>query len=308
MKYILSERLEEITELSSGEGSPVTGNPSYVCVVTSKEAQETMKSVGMEYEGDLSLQKVSFCKIEPQQECLAGSLSIPRLADVMGSRYKILFFINNNNIVIIDDDRFSLKMISRICRKKTNQGISKERFLYNFILEFISRDLEVLSAYEKKLMDLEEDILRGKLEEFSQIYFPIRKELILLRSYYDEIMDMGKELEANENGFFRKKHLKYFGTVTDRADRLMNRTSQLLEYAQQVKDAYQSSVDAQQNKNMQFLTVISAIFFPLTLITGWYGMNFQNMPELANGYPGVILLSLCVIGICILVFKKKKML
>lgn len=59
---------------------------------------------------------------------------------------------------------------------------------------------------------------------------------------------------------------------------------------------------------MQFLTVISTIFFPLTLITGWYGMNFQNMPELKTGYPGVIILSLTVVILCVAYFKKKKML
>lgn len=57
---------------------------------------------------------------------------------------------------------------------------------------------------------------------------------------------------------------------------------------------------------MKFLTVISTIFFPLTLITGWYGMNFRDMPELENGYPGVVVLSMIVVAVCIFVFKKKK--
>ena len=117
-----------------------------------------------------------------------------------------------------------------------------------------------------------------------------------------------KELEENENGFFLKKHLKYFGTLSDRADRLMSRTVHLLEYAQQVRDAYKAQVDAQQNNNMQFLTIISTIFFPLTLITSWYGMNFHNMPELKHGYPGVIILSVVVMITCIIIFKRKKML
>ena len=86
----------------------------------------------------------------------------------------------------------------------------------------------------------------------------------------------------------------------------MGKTSHLLEYAQQVRDASQALHDAEQAKNMQFLTVISSIFFPLTLITGWYGMNFQNMPELESGYPGVILLSVIVVVACIIVFKIKK--
>lgn len=73
-------------------------------------------------------------------------------------------------------------------------------------------------------------------------------------------MDVGKALEENENRYFAKKQLKYFGTISDRAERLMNKTSHLLEYAGQVNDAYQSKVDARQNSNMQFLTVISTVF------------------------------------------------
>lgn len=155
-------------------------------------------------------------------------------------------------------------------------------------------------------MAMEEDVMNGKTQGFKNGIMPIRKELLTLRGYYEELMDFGKELEENENDFFAKKQLRYFGVIADRAERLKGKTAYLLEYAQQVKDAYRAQVDAEQNKNMQFLTVISTIFFPLTLITGWYGMNFENMPELAHGYLGVIGLSLIVIVICILFFKKKK--
>lgn len=117
---------------------------------------------------------------------------------------------------------------------------------------------------------------------------------------------MGKQLEEDENRFFAKKYLKYFGTVSDRANRLMNRTLHLLEYLSQIRDTYNQKVSEEQNKNMEFLTIVSTIFFPLTLITGWYGMNFENMPELKNGYPHVIALSMIVVGIIILVFKKRK--
>ena len=139
----------------------------------------------------------------------------------------------------------------------------------------------------------------------SQVYIGTENGKRIVKTVYGRTQ---KELEENENGFFAKKRLKYFGIIADRADRLMGRTAHLLEYAKQVQDAYQAQVDAQQNRNMQFLTVISTIFFPLTLITGWYGMNFRNMPELENGYPGVVFLSLVVIAGCIFIFKKKKIL
>lgn len=301
MRYALGERLIEL-EAENTEDIPS------VFLTTSSEARMVMKRAGMVYEGELNLSEVGFCKLETQQECLAGSLCIPKLLDVLGSQYKILFFINRQHMVIVDDDDFSYRLIRRIQRKKSRQGETKEKFIYNFMLEFFSRDLELLGQYEKRLMRLEEGVMDGKVEAFQSRFLPIRRELLTLRSYYDEIMDMGKQLEENENGFFAKKQLKYFGTISDRADRLLGKTSHLLEYAQQIWDAYQAQVDTQQNGIMQFLTVISTIFFPLTLITGWYGMNFENMPELKSGYPGVIILSLTVVILCVIYFKKKKML
>ena len=59
---------------------------------------------------------------------------------------------------------------------------------------------------------------------------------------------------------------------------------------------------------MTLLTVITSIFLPLTLIAGWYGMNFRYMPELGWvwGYPAVILVSILIVVLSLIWFKKKK--
>ena len=276
-----------------------------VFVTDSRHADEILAKAGILYENEIQISKIGFCRLENQQDCVVGTLCIPRLLDVLGSRYRMYFFVNRSNVVIVDDENFSIRLIRRIQQKRTHQGETKERFLYNFIAEFMSRDQEMLVAYERKLLNMEEEITRDHTTNFQSKLMPIRRELLNLRSYYDEMMDLSRELEENENGFFLKKQLKYFGTLTDRADRLMSKTGHLLEYAQQVKEAYQAQIGARQNSNMQFLTVISTIFFPLTLITGWFGMNFQNMPGLKDGYPWVVALSVVVIVGCIIIFKRK---
>lgn len=209
-----------------------SGNPAVV-VANSEEAREALKLTGMHYEGEISLAEVEFCRIESKQECLFGSLHVPKLLDVLGSSYKMLFLVNENHMVIIDDDDFAQRIIRRIRQKKAQQGVNKAHFIYNFILQFMSRDFQLLGQYERHIMAMEEQVMEGKTEGFQSKIMPIRKE---------------------------------------------------------------------------FLTVISTIFFPLTLITGWFGMNFENMPGLKGGYPGVIILSLVVVTGCILFFKKKKML
>ena len=59
---------------------------------------------------------------------------------------------------------------------------------------------------------------------------------------------------------------------------------------------------------MTLLTVVTSIFLPLTLIAGWYGMNFRYMPELEwkASYPVVILVSILIVVVCLVWFKKKK--
>ena len=81
----------------------------------------------------------------------------------------------------------------------------------------------------------------------------------------------------------------------------------LREYASQVSSEYQAQVYIAQNRIMKLLTVVTTVCMPLSLIAGWYGMNFIGMPELSweYGYPTVIALSALVVGCSILYFRKK---
>ena len=299
----LGERLEEINEEELRHT-----NKSCVFITTPHEARKALKLAGVRYEGIGRLADIEFNRVETELECLSGTLYLPKYPNVLGSRYHIIFMINSKHIVIIDETDFTIQMIDRISRRRAQQGETREHFIYNYFTQFLSKDLEMLGRYEQRLMRLEERVRREAIDDFQSELIPIRKELLELRTYYDEIMDIGKALEENENGFFDQKQLRFFGTISDRADRLMNRTSHLLEYAQQVRDTYQTQVDAEQNKTMEFLTVVSTIFYPLTLITSWYGMNFRNMPELERGYPIMIICSIVIVASLIYFFKKKKML
>ena len=76
----------------------------------------------------------------------------------------------------------------------------------------------------------------------------------------------------------------------------------------QLRDLYKAHLDIKQNRIMTVLTVVTTIFMPLTLIAGWYGMNFHFMPELnwKWSYPVVIILSIAIAVGSLLFFKKKK--
>jgi len=97
---------------------------------------------------------------------------------------------------------------------------------------------------------------------------------------------------------------------SSRVDRLYEAATHLRDYTIQLNDLYQSQLDVKQNRIMTVLTVVTTIFMPLTLIVGWYGMNFKYMPELDSqiGYPVVIIISLLIVAGSLTFFKIKKIL
>ncbi len=64
------------------------------------------------------------------------------------------------------------------------------------------------------------------MQHFQSQMTAIEKKRLLPRGYYDEKTDANRVLEENENRFFTKKHLKYFGAITDKDSTMRNKTMQ----------------------------------------------------------------------------------
>ena len=98
------------------------------------------------------------------------------------------------------------------------------------------------------------------------------------------------------------------GTMTDDVIRLREESQLLREYCAQIQNMFQAEIGIRQNHIMQILTIVTTIFLPLSLLVGWYGMNFQGMPELSwkYGYPAVIGVSVLFLLLSLWLCKKKK--
>lgn len=74
-----------------------------------------------------------------------------------------------------------------------------------------------------------------------------------------------------------------------------------------LREAYQSSIANRANEIMRVFTAITTIFMPLTVITGIYGMNFDNIPEIHTeyGYYGVIAVMVTLGCGMLIIFRKR---
>ena len=113
--------LEEILVEANLEQAAADGKQA-VLLVTSKECPEALNSIGIYWEGEIALQKIRFCKIEAQQEYIYGTLSVPKLLDISGSRYRVCLFITRDYIVIVDDSELSSRIFSKIRQRRIHQG------------------------------------------------------------------------------------------------------------------------------------------------------------------------------------------
>ncbi|MBE6703395.1 MAG: hypothetical protein E7585_08330 [Ruminococcaceae bacterium] len=195
--------------------------------------------------------------------------------------------------------------------KRCQPTVSKGQLVAAFLDTLIEGDGKLLEDLEFAFSSLEEEVLRGEIHRGNDDDFIIRllhhkQYLLLLHNYYQQLTEIASSLAEDENRLLQKGEARHLRRFADRAERLFRTVSTLREQLGQLREAYQSVLDLRLNAIMKTFTVLSAIFLPLSLIVGWYGMNFTAMPELdwRFGYPMVAVLCGLVTLICIKIFKK----
>ena len=135
-----------------------------------------------------------------------------------------------------------------------------------------------------------------------------RRKLSRLHAYYEQLADVADVLEGSL-AMVNENQSNAWRLLGERCGRLHNNTEALSEYLQQLRELYRSQIDLRQSRTMSFLTVVTTLFLPLSLVAAWYGMNFSNMLAINSrwGYPAVVLLVVLLVVGEIIYFKKKKM-
>lgn len=176
-------------------------------------------------------------------------------------------------------------------------------FYMTYFLQYDNQSLELL---ERQLEQIEKSVLTSHIDQIRNEIFLYRRKLMILRNYYEQYITISQSLNDNFNQLFSPSDLLHLRQIGSRAKRLCDYSKDLSEYLTQIKESYMAQLDINLNSTMKLFTVITSVFLPLTLIVGWYGMNF-NMPEYhwKYGYSFVCVLSILILFVSIYIFKKK---
>ncbi len=249
-----------------------------------------------------TLEKIRFCKIEDAKKYMYGTMCIP-IKGKYPLNYGFYFYFLNDNLIFIEKEGKIAQLIEEIInnRSKKDYNIIK---LFHDILEFIIKDdLSYLEKLENKLSTIEDKIIHNDVHNFNETIIRTKKEILRFYHYYNQLLDLTDTLI---DSYITTEDI--FKVYSERVARLQSEALLLREYTQELQNLYESQISLRQNDVMKVLTIVTTIFLPLTLITGWYGMNFKYMPELTweFGYPMIFIVFALIIIICLIIFKKNK--
>ncbi len=226
------------------------------------------------------------------------------IRDTQNRDERISILCGKNDIIFLLKNSRCLKIVNSLNKEETTFHVLSE-----FFDELTAKDIDIIERLEFDINEFEDGLITAKkpIKKASTRIVLLRRSLLKMKRYYEQLADVMDVLTENENGAIPETLLNRFLSLSRRTEHLSESVGHLCEYVTQVREAYQAQVDIEQNQIMKIFTVLTAVFFPLTLIVGWYGMNF-SMPEYGwrFGYLYVVILSVAVCAVSFYIFKKRK--
>ncbi|BAC88964.1 magnesium/cobalt transporter CorA [Gloeobacter violaceus] len=202
-------------------------------------------------------------------------------------------------------------------RIRTAKGIicnqRADYLAYTLLDAIIDGFYPVLEDFGERLEELEAEVVENPTRATLERIYLLRRELLMLRRAIWPQRDVINALIRDANPLIGEEVRLYLRDCYDHAIQIIDMVETYRELASSLTDIYMSSVSNRMNEVMKTLTVISAIFIPLTFIAGVYGMNFDpekspwNMPELEWywGYPfSLVLMFIVAVGLVVYFWRR----
>ena len=230
---------------------------------------------------------------------------------------QISIILSKNHVITFQeqDNNIFNNIIKRIEKNMGRLRKSGADYLAYAILDVIVDNyFALLEVMGDRIEDIEDRIMENSDPENLHKIHGIKKELIYIRKSIWPLREVISGLERIETNFIKKSTHIFLRDLYDHTIQVVDTVEIFRDLIAGILDIYISTVSNKMNEIMKTLTVFMAVFIPLTLITGIYGMNFNhnkspyNMPELNwfYGYPFAICLMVVISTILLAIFKKKK--
>lgn len=237
--------------------------------------------------------------------------SITKTNSIENAIYKpIYIFISRKYIITIHYGKSTLisGVFTAINEKPKIIDMGADFILYSIIKAITDRYFLIADKLEAQINFIEDELMDKPTRETLNKIIDIKRKTIRLRKHVYKKREMINSLLRADNSILRKENKVYFSDSYDHILMLFDVVEGNKEMIASSLDLYSSQLSNKTNDIMKLLTVITTIMMPITVVTGIYGMNFVNMPELSFKYSYLIfwIAILASIILQLIYFKRKK--
>jgi magnesium transporter len=236
-------------------------------------------------------------------------LPIIKGLEVLSQQFSIVL---KNNVLIsfLDeaDDVFA-HIKKRIFKYDAKLRSYKEDFLFYLLLDaVVDKYFVALSVLNAKYESLMDNVDRNVNIESQKELQNLKHEILNLKRNILSLKEIINRIINGEINVIDANLQRYLQDLQEQINHANESAEMLREMILSLIELANINLSNRMNEVMKFLTMISTIFIPISFIAGLYGMNFTNMPELAN--PNGYYFTLALMGILALAmfvfFKFKK--
>jgi magnesium transporter len=192
--------------------------------------------------------------------------------------------------------------------ERGNRGLQRGiAYVFHAILDRCVDDfVPVLDALDEKIDRLETDVLSAADDVLPRI-FAYKRQLQQLRRVSIHQKELLHRLGRGEFDRIPTALVPFFRDVYDHFVRVTDLTDSYRELVASVMEAHLSVQSNRMNAIMKQLTLTATLFMPLSFVVGFYGMNFEHMPELHVrwAYPALIAVLVGIV-LSMLAFYRRK--
>lgn len=165
--------------------------------------------------------------------------------------------------------------------------------LYLLLDYFIEKTITQSLAYRQQLNPLEKKVVHDPDEIEPNDITDLKRQLTQLESICEDQLYCVKSLVTHDRTVIKTTGQEaYFNDLVSDAEHALRSITRLNGRVKDLQDTFTLQHHEFSEKRLRVLTIISAIFLPLTFITGYFGMNFVNMQLLKFEYGSLIAITL----------------
>ncbi|MFN3072109.1 magnesium transporter CorA family protein [Acinetobacter sp. TY2] len=270
--------------------------------------------------------------ITPTDQIISGDNALEEHERLFGLTTTPVSFITTNNILITIRERGNRALENYLTRVQTiaAKPVDEQNKPRKMAASALDLQLRLLNSMVDDYLDLraplskrvefwQQELLQGnrrftRWQQLFQENMAFQQVENLCEEQIDVLQELRGEIIENHGHAKSKKKVGKQDIILVRINDLVSHVERIQKYTARLNNAIQSAIDLhfsaisnQTNENMRILAIITAVFAPLTLLTGVYGMNFEFIPGLKNpiGFWIMLIVMLLSTAMLILYFYRR---